>query len=286
MPFETLVSCEDLLPHLDKSNWAIVDCRFSMQDAEQGARDYATAHIPGAVYAHLERDLCGKSISGMTSRHAFPDPQEFAARLSAWGIDNEVQVVVYDDYFGGFAVRLWRMLGWMGHKGVALLDGGWPRWRQLGLPVREGEEKRPNRDFLPRLRPELLVDAKTVQEGLGADALALIDTRSERSFTGTRTPESPNNGHIPGAKHFYFPDNLDEEGLLLSPQELLPRYESILQGRPAEEAIVYCTSGVTASLNILAMQHLGLGEARLFPGSWDEWRADTKRPVEKGDGCA
>ena len=282
MPFETLIRCKEFLPHLDKPSWAVVDCRFSMQDAEQGYRDYLKAHIPGAVYAHLERDLCGQPVSTKSSRHPFPDPEALASKLSDWGIDEDAQVLVYDDYFGGFAVRLWRMLGWLGHKNVALLDGGWPRWRQLGLPIRSGEERRPRREFVARLRLELLVDANAVEEELASGNAPVIDTRSERSYTGAKAPQSPASGHIPGAQHFFFPENLDADGLLLDSQELRARYEAILQGRPAEQAIVYCTSGVTASLNILAMQHLGLGEARLYPGSWDEWSADPKRPVEKG----
>ena len=281
MAFETLISTTELAPHVQNPDWAILDCRFSLEEPDLGLQTYVASHIPGALYVHLEHDLCGPIHPGQGSRHPFPPVEAFAERLSAWGIDTSVQVVVYDDFQGGIAVRLWRMLGWLGHRSVALLDGGWPRWVEEGRPVRTGPEMRPARTFVPSPRPELLVSTDEVLQLLASPSHLVLDTRSDRSYTGQRNPSSPTSGHIPGARNMHFADNVAPDGLMRDMAELSSIYRSILGGRPAGQVIAYCTSGVTASLNILVMQHLGLGEARLYAGSWDEWTTHPNRPVEK-----
>ena len=131
----------------------MVDCRFSLDDTERGRRDYLKAHIPGAVYAHLDDDLSGKRIPGKTGRHPLPEVQSFAATLSSWGIDADTQVVVYDDATGTMAARLWWMLQWVGHANVAVLDGGWMSWIHSGLPARSGPESRAPKHFEPLETP-------------------------------------------------------------------------------------------------------------------------------------
>ncbi|RME85792.1 MAG: sulfurtransferase, partial [Caldilineae bacterium] len=94
--FTTLISTEELAARLGDPQTAIIDCRFSLDDTERGRREYLRAHIPGAVYAHLDEDLSGPVVPGKTSRHPLPKPEDFARRVGEWGIDDETQVVVYD----------------------------------------------------------------------------------------------------------------------------------------------------------------------------------------------
>src|SRR3974377_2364309 len=129
MTHTTLISTAELARHLSEPDWAIVDCRFSLADPERGRRDYPQAHIPGAIFAHLNEDLSGPRVPGITGRHPLPPVELAAARFSAWGIDQLVQVVAYDDSGGSIAARLWWLLRWLGHDGVAVLDGGWPKWK-------------------------------------------------------------------------------------------------------------------------------------------------------------
>ncbi len=281
MAFETLISANTLVNFIDHPDWVILDCGFDQDKPENGITGYQSGHIPNAQYAHLLDDLCSKPIYGRTSRHPFPSVDALSARLSTWGIDETVQVVVYDDQDGGFAVRLWRMLGWLGHRSVALLDGGLNKWIELGYPLQTGSVSLPGRIFVPHIRPELIVDSQTALRLHNQPEYIFLDTRSSRSYTGAKDPLSPTCGHIPGAQHMQYTENLGKDGLLLPTTELLSHYQAILNGRPAEKVVAYCTSGVTASLNILVMQHLGLGEARLYAGSWDEWITDPDRPVEK-----
>lgn len=131
MSYTTLISASGFFGHIADPDWAIIDCRFSLDDIGLGRPDYLHAHIPGAVYAHLNEDLFGQIIPGKTGRHPLPKPEAFAQTLSNWGIDAGIQVVAYDDKGGAMAsARLWWMLRWVGHNAVAVLDGGWQQWEK------------------------------------------------------------------------------------------------------------------------------------------------------------
>jgi thiosulfate/3-mercaptopyruvate sulfurtransferase len=279
MEKSTVVSTAEVAGHLDDSQWAIVDCRFSLGDTGRGRRDYDRAHIPGAVYAHLDEDLSGIIKAGITGRHPLPEPETFARTLGDWGIGSGVQVVAYDDAGGAFASRLWWMLGWLGHDSVAVLDGGWPLWVQEGRPVREGPESRPLHNLEPRPRAEWVVDSDAVAAGLNDPDQLLFDSRSADRYRGENETIDPVAGHIPGAVSAPYLDNLDANGLFRSKEELGARFESLLAGKPAGEAVFYCGSGVSAAHNLLAMAHSGMEPARLYAGSWSEWITNPSRPI-------
>ena len=278
MPFTTLIDASELSAHLNEKNWAVFDCRFSLDNTERGQRDYLEAHIPGAVYAHLDRDLSGSKIPGKTGRHPLPEMKSFAAILSSWGIDSSTQVVAYDDSGGSTAARLWWMLIWAGHRQVALLDGGWPMWNKLGLPVLGGPEFRQPKRFEPHETPGACVHAGQVLEMTGDSRYLILDARSAPRFRGEIEPIDPVAGHIPGAVSAPFEQNLTPEGTFLPPAALRRRFEQLMKSVPPENVICYCGSGITAAHNIIALAHAGLGTARLYAGSWSEWIRDPKRP--------
>lgn len=282
MAFTTLIDPETLQRHLEHPDWVVVDCRFSLSDPAYGCRAYREAHIPGAVYAHLDEDLSGPIVPGRTGRHPLPDPDWLAQKLGAWGIDNRTQVVAYDDAGGAFAARLWWLLGWLGHDAVAVLDGGWSRWVREGRPVRGGIETRPRRTFVPRIRPERVVSADEVLQHLHDPAWRLLDARAPARYRGEQEPIDPVAGHIPGAVNAPFAENLTPDGTFRPPDELRQRFEALLGDVPPERVICYCGSGVTAVHNLLAMAHAGLPGARLYAGSWSEWITDPRRPVARG----
>src|SRR5574337_589865 len=185
MSYTTLISASKLVNNIANPNWAIMDCRFSLDDTECGRRDYLQAHIPGAVYAHLNKDLSGHIIRGKTGRHPLPEPETFVQTLSDWGIDAGVQVVAYDDKGGAMAAaRLWWMLRWVGHDAVAVLDGGWPQWQKNGYPVTSGIETRKPRVFTPRVRNDLLISSADVLKMLHNPDFRLIDSRSADRYRG------------------------------------------------------------------------------------------------------
>lgn len=282
MGLSTLVSTNEVAGRLGKADWAFVECRYSLQDPDLGEREYQDAHIPGAVYAHVDRDLSSAVEPGRTGRHPLPDPAAMAGRLGDWGIDSQVQVVAYDDSGGAMAARLWWLCRWLGHDHVAVLDGGWSAWHREGRPVREGVESRPERTFSYVLRPEMVVDAATVEQRRQDPAYKVLDARAADRFRGENETIDPVAGHIPGAISAPFEENLAPDGRFLSIGELRRRFEALLGDVPPERAISYCGSGVTGSHNVLAMAHAGLNGAKLYAGSWSEWITDPRRPVATG----
>jgi thiosulfate/3-mercaptopyruvate sulfurtransferase len=281
MTYTTLISTVELALHLADPDWAIFDCRFSLLDPERGRRDYAQAHIPGAIYAHLNEDLSSPIVPGVTGRHPLPTIELAAKKFSDWGIDDHVQVVVYDDAGGSFAARLWWMLRWLGHEAVAVLDGDWRKWMNERRAVSNHAESRPARSFVPRPRPDLLVTVAEVESTLHDARYKLFDSRTAERYRGENEPIDPIAGHIPGAIHAPYLDNLNPDGTFRSSEELLARFTALLGGTPTLDIAFYCGSGVNAAHNILALKHAGLGDAKLYAGSWSEWIANRQRPIEK-----
>jgi len=287
MHYTTLISVDNLWKNLNDPNWVIIDCRFSLNDTEKGRRDYLLSHIPGAVYAHLDADLCAPIVPGKTGRHPLPSIDQFVRRFSEWGIDNHVQVVAYDDWAvvsGAIAARLWWSLRWLGHTAVAVLDGGWFHWQAAGLPVSSGVERRSARTFTHSIRPELLATADEVDRVRQDPAYRVIDSRSADRYRGENETIDPIAGHIPGAIVSAYVENVGEGGLFLPVDQLNKRFRRLIEGVKAENTIFYCGSGVTAAHNMLAMAHAGLGDGRLYVGSWSDWITDPTRPVSSGRG--
>lgn len=282
MAYQTLISPADLQPQLGDPEWAVFDCRFSLDDPDAGLRAYREAHIPSALYAHLDEDLSGPVQPGSTGRHPLPDPALFVKRLSRWGIDSRVQVVVYDDLGGAIAARMWWMLRWVGHRRAAVLDGGWSRWLEEGRPVSGETSARSPREFRARLDQQHRVDVNFVEEHLTDPEILLIDSRDGERYRGEVEPIDPVAGHIPGAVSAPYRENLTAEGNFLPRSELRARFQQLIDQHNPDRMVFYCGSGVTSIHNILAMVHAGLPEPDLYPGSWSEWITDPERPRTPG----
>jgi thiosulfate/3-mercaptopyruvate sulfurtransferase len=280
--YETVISCEALDTLLGNPDLAVVDCRFNLRAPEQGREDYRTLHIPGAVYVHLEEDLSGPIVAGRTGRHPLPSPEELAGTLSRLGIDHTVQVVAYDASGGAIAARFWWMLRWVGHRRVAVLDGGWQAWRAAGFPVKRDTEHRTRRSFPLALKPETVVNADDVLRVRDDGEWRVLDARSADRFRGENETLDPVAGHIPGAVSAPYADNLDADGRFQTAEALKARYEGALGGVRPEQVVIYCGSGVTAAHNLLALEYAGLAGARLYAGSWSDWITDPSRPVARG----
>ena len=284
MPYETLVDVATLAAHLGDPRWRIVDCRFTLADPDAGAREHARATIPGAIYAHLDQDLSIPVIPGVTGRHPLPSREGFAATLGRWGVGPDTQVVAFDDMGGAFAARLWWMLRWVGHRAVAVLDGGLAAWTAAGHPLAPGEalEREPTR-FEPGEPLVTWVSADEVLAALPDPTVVVLDARAAPRYRGENETTDPIAGHIDGARSAPFIENLGEGGRFRSPEQLRARFEERLAGTRPERAVVYCGSGVTACHDVLAMVHAGLPAPRLYPGSWSEWITDLSRPRATGD---
>jgi thiosulfate/3-mercaptopyruvate sulfurtransferase len=281
--FSNLIQAEELAPHLGDPDWAIFDCRFYLVDPAKGEAEYESEHLPGAVYVHLDRDLAGPR-TGKNGRHPLPSVEVMAERFSAFGIDDTVQVVAYDTSQGQMAARLWWMLRYLGHEAAAVLDGGLQSWKSAGLPLSSGITTREPRRFAARPRPSMRIDVEALErERTGR---LLIDARAPERFRGEVEPYDPVKGRIAGARNHPTASSLGAEGRFLPAEELRARFQSILGDRPIDDVVSYCGSGVTACHNLLALDVARLRGARLYPGSWSEWCADERRPIERGESKA
>lgn len=279
MSFKTLISVDELSPNLGDS-WVIVDCRFSLADTQRGQKAYLEGHIPGAIYAHLDRDLSGGIVAGSTGRHPWPSVASAVALFSSWGIGLSTQVVAYDDFGGAIAARLWWMLRWLGHESVAVLNGGFPAWQAQNLPVIAGPEQPKKVEvFMPDPQPQLVTDAAYVESMITDPGDLLIDARGKRRYLGLEEPIDPIAGHIPGAINAPFVENLDEQQFFKSQHVLQQRFEALFEGNSAENTVHYCGSGVTAAHNLLAMAYAGLGNGCLYTESYSGWIAPGTRAV-------
>ncbi|WP_349975933.1 sulfurtransferase [Pseudomonas sp. WHRI 8519] len=284
MPLAQLITPQQLAERLGSPKLVILDCRFALDDADYGQRSYAEGHIAGAHFADLERDLSGPVIKGQTGRHPLPDPQRLVERLREWGLDNDSEVVLYDDGPGAFAARAWWLLAWLGKRtGVAILDGGLKAWHAAGQPLSLDAPARYEGTFSGKPDTKLLIDAEHVVTELASPELTLIDARALPRFRGDVEPIDPVAGHIPGAQCAAFTDNLNEEGRFLAPEQLRQRFAEKLAGRPAERLVAYCGSGVTACHNLFALALAGYPLGRLYAGSWSEWINDPAHQVATGD---
>lgn len=274
--FTTIVSTAVLAEHLDDPAWIVFDCRFDLQKPDWGLQDYLMGHIPGAIYADLDRDLSGPRTPA-AGRHPLPSPDRWMDLLSSWGMTPDKQVIVYDTAGGAYAARMWWMLRWVGHDRVAVLDGGYPKWVREGRPVSAGRETRVPAQFSGNVRPAMLADADEVDRLREDPRYRLIDARSGVRFRGEQEPIDPVAGHIPGAVNRFHGDNLAPEGTFLPTGVLRSQFETLLDGAAAERAVVYCGSGVTSCHHLIAMELAGLPGARLYAGSWSEWIRDPSR---------
>jgi thiosulfate/3-mercaptopyruvate sulfurtransferase len=276
----TLVQAETLSIGLGRPDLVVLDCRFDLADTSAGEYAWMQAHIPGAHYANLDRDLSGP-LQAAKGRHPWPDAAGFRERLGRWGIDPQSQVVAYDADSGAFAARAWFLLRALGHEKVAVLDGGWKRWTALGLPVDNRIPVPITAKYHGEFDPRRILDAAQVAEALREGDL-LVDARAPARFRGEEERLDRAAGHVPGAVNRPLTDNL-ADGRFKTPGQLAEEFRALLDGLPAPRLIAMCGSGVTACHHLLAMERAGMPGARLFAPSWSGWISDPDRPIATGE---
>jgi thiosulfate/3-mercaptopyruvate sulfurtransferase len=300
-----LVSTTWLRARLDDPDIRVIDSRFLLGKPGAAEALWREAHIPGAAFLDVDRDLAAPPGEG--GRHPLPDAASFEAAARRAGIGDHTLVVAYDEAAEGGAARLWWLLRHFGHERVTVLDGGLRAWREEGGELRAGEEDIAPGDF--RAGPpaadaataEEIADAIPVaadaatDEGIAggvpvaADARAgsrepafgrvLLDARAPERYRGEVEPIDPVAGRIPGAVNLPFA-SIAPDGRFLPAGELRARFEAA-GVRSGDDAVAYCGSGVTAALLVLAAEVAGAGPVRLYPGSWSEW-CGRGLPVARG----
>ncbi|OOG80626.1 sulfurtransferase [Pseudomonas sp. A25(2017)] len=284
MPIAQLISPHALEERRSQPGLVILDCRFALEDPDYGQRSYAEGHIAGASFADLERDLSGLVTKGVTGRHPLPEPEALIERLKAWGIDNDSDVVLYDDGPGAYAARAWWLLAWLGKReDVYILDGGLKAWHAAGLPLSLDPPQNTRGTFSGAPDASVVLSAQALQQRLGQSDMTLLDARALPRFKGEVEPIDPIAGHIPGAQCAAFTENLGADGRFLPVDQLKQRFAEKLGERSPTDLVAYCGSGVTACHNLFALCLAGYPLGRLYAGSWSEWINDPQRGVATGE---
>jgi thiosulfate/3-mercaptopyruvate sulfurtransferase len=263
--------------------FAIIDCRFDLQDINAGRAAFLAGHIPTAQYADLNQDL-SSAVTAASGRHPLPDPRVFARRMGELGVGAHIQVIAYDAANASYAARLWWLLRWVGHDAVAVLDGGYAAWLAAGGAIETGSGRAaPVTPLTARPGSVPSVDTANLAAALASGRHLLIDARAAERYAGKIEPIDPVAGHVPGALNHPFGENLDATGKFLAPEELQRRWRARLGSHRPTEVVAMCGSGVTACHNLLSLEVAGLTGAALYPGSWSEWIRDAQRPVRRGE---
>jgi thiosulfate/3-mercaptopyruvate sulfurtransferase len=289
--FSTLITADQLQALMSEDPPPLLlDCSFDLTQAAAGASAYAAGHLPGAHYLHLDEVLSGPKTGGPTDpsfrgRHPLPDAGSLLQTLRGIGWQPGRQVVAYDAQGGPYAARAWWLIRALGHRAVAVLDGGLLAWQRAGRPM--STEPPP---AAPAASPQgeaadfahmPQIDAASLQAALGLRLL--LDARAPARFRGETEPLDPVAGHIPGALNRFFQDNLLPDGRFKPAAQLRDEFAALgIASHNAAQVVQQCGSGVTACHNLLAMAHAGLEGSALYAGSWSEWCADASRPVAKG----
>jgi thiosulfate/3-mercaptopyruvate sulfurtransferase len=277
-----LVTTQWLEDHLSDADLRIVDIRGHVIPPTEPLphyfnhrADYLRAHIPGAVFVDWVHEITDPD----DPRHTrIARPERFAASMSRLGIGPDTVVVAYDDAQSMFAARLWWALNYYGHRGVAVLDGGWNKWMAEGRPVTaEATYVKPTQ-FVPRADPTWIRSGDQVLEALDTGA-RLVDVRSADEFNG-KTSRARRKGHIPGAVNRPRPDLVAADSTVLPPDELRRKFAEVGVTGEEPEVVFYCSAGVSASFGLLAAKRAGFNNGAVYDGSWKDWGNDDSKPIE------
>ncbi|EJS01587.1 sulfurtransferase [Bacillus cereus] len=273
-----IVTVEWLREHIEDENVRIIDCCFDLANPNWGREKYEEGHIPHALYFDLNLDL-SSPIAEHGGRHPLPNIEEFADKLSEAGIDEHTTVIAYDSQAGANAARLWWLCNYVGHEKVYILDGGFPAWKENGLPTTAEIPVAIRKTFKANIQDHMLVTMETVRENIRAGAdVTLIDSREPKRYAGVEELVDHKAGHIPTAVNHFWKDGMLQSGQFKNEAGQQERFENLSKDK---ETIVYCGSGVTACPNIVALKLAGFQNVKLYAGSWSDWISYPENQIAK-----
>ena len=263
----------------------IFDCSADLAKPQAGMEQFLDKHIAGALFADINSDLSthDTNLAINAGRHPLPSREHFATWLSASGVSNDTQVVVYDRQGMNYCGRLWWMLKWCGHEAVAVLDGGLQAWESVAGALQTGQAATPaTASFALREPLVVLKYTAEVAKALGQATQTIVDARAPARYKGETEPFDPVAGHIPGALNRPFNSNIGSDGLMKPAQVLRAEFDTLLAGHAADSVVHHCGSGISAVPNVIAMEVAGLGRTALYAGSWSEWCNTPGLPCAQG----
>ncbi len=272
-----IITCEQLKQLQANDEVTVVDVRFHLHQSYLGKGLYDKAHLPGAFFLDIDKDLSGK-VGQHGGNHPLPNIDRLASKLGSIGIHPDRKVAIYDDTGGMFAARAWWLLNYIGHKESMILEGGYQAWIDLGYRVT---------DEVPQIEPVVFTaettpnEVVTMEEVKKRDPMksVLIDSRAFARYIGEEEPLYKKAGHIPGARNYFWQDVLTDENKWKDETMLQEQFKAL---NDAEEIIVSCGSGVSACPNIIALKRAGFTNVKLYPGSFSDWISYDENDVTKG----
>jgi thiosulfate/3-mercaptopyruvate sulfurtransferase len=284
MPYahpEALVSTEWLAAHLGDADIRVVDGSFKMPGVTPiAADDYRARHIPGAVFFDIDRIADHRS----TLPHMLPGEAAFAASMSELGIGDGDLVVIYDAAGLVSAARAWWMLRAFGHRRVAILDGGLPKWLTEGRKVTEAVPSPAPRPYRAHFHPERVRDKARLLANLTGKTEQVLDARTAERFAGTAPEPWPGRrpGHIPGSLNLPYGLLTDAKTKTVVPPEELQRRFAEAGVEADKPVVTSCGSGVTACVLAFGLYLTGRDDVAVYDGSWAEWGLPGDTPVATG----
>jgi thiosulfate/3-mercaptopyruvate sulfurtransferase len=277
---QQIVSTAWLEAHLSAPDVKVLDASWHMPDTGRDARaEYIAAHIPGAAFFDID------DISDTRSPlpHMAPQPEKFVSRMRKLGVSDGHRVVVYDQAGLFSAARAWWMLRLLGHRDVAVLDGGLPKWLAEGRATEDTAPVLRERHFTARRNAALVRDVTQVAAATKLGAEQIVDARSAPRFRGEAPEPRPGlrSGHIPGALNLHYALLLNEDGTMKDEAAIKAAFVAagVDLGKPIVSS---CGSGVTACILDLALERIGNRRHAVYDGSWAEWGMFPDLKVELG----
>ncbi|WP_299771099.1 3-mercaptopyruvate sulfurtransferase [uncultured Tateyamaria sp.] len=278
---KTLVSTDWLAAHLKDPDLRVLDASWYLPDAGRDARaEYEAAHIPGARFFDIDEISDARS----DLPHMAPPPEKFMSRMRAMGVGDGHQVVVYDGAGILSAPRVWWLFRLMGHRDVAVLDGGLPKWQAEGRPIEDIGPVIKDRHLTARFQNHLVRDVTQVSQASKLGSTQVVDARAAARFRGEAPEprEGVRSGHVPGSRNLPYDTLLNGDKTLKSPAETRAVFENA--GVDLSKPIITtCGSGITAAILALALERMGHDSWSLYDGSWAEWGMSPMVPVATGD---
>jgi thiosulfate/3-mercaptopyruvate sulfurtransferase len=270
------VSPEWVNKHVNDDLVVIFDCRFSLAEPAYGIEAYKKDHIEGAFYADLEKDLSGP-VQVHGGRHPLPSVNILSQFFSRCGVSEEKKVIAYDDQSCTMASRLWWLLKYLGHEKVYVMQGGYTNYKEKGYDITSKLPEENPTSFQAKADQSMVIDREGLSRYIQSQKGNIIDAREELKYKGLTEPIDSKAGHIPTSRNVPWQNNFSEPGWWLPKEKLQEIYKHILSGE--NNPVAYCGSGVTACVNILAMNEAGIKDVTLYPGSWSDWISYPENPI-------
>lgn len=268
-----IVSAEEVYQKVNNHNVRIIDVRTKDKEFETGEAAYVHSHLPGAYFLDFKKDLSGENSF-------LPEARELAQKLGKMGIEQDSEVILYDQGNHRSASKAWLVLYYLGHDNVCILDGGFTAWLEAGYKVTSEQPKNESTTYNVQLRGEVVVDMEMVKNRVEQKQNStLIDSRAYERYIGKVEPKYKKTGHIPGAKNYHSKLVFNENGNWKKPEELKQHFSKL---DPNEEIIVSCGSGNSACMNLVALKNAGFKNIKIYPGGFGEWIEHEENEVEQG----